>query len=89
MNDYMKDFTALKIAILRGLGSSLDNATIENVFSCLVDAERLARDTSEFWYDRHRDGRKRLDHAAQYLWGSTPPMNIKVDDVWHYTVLKV
>ena len=86
----MQGYNALKLAILADLGRA-NHATIDNVFSCLVDAENLVRSTM-CMVDRTvidcnlRDARRRLDRAAQHLWGSYPPEGVRVDDNWHYTV---
>lgn len=86
----MQDYNALKLAILAGFGCA-NYATIDNAFACLVDAENLVRSTG-YMVDRTvigaqlRDARRRLDRAAQHLWGSYPPEGIRVDDRWHYTI---
>ena len=86
----MSDFNALKLRILADFGRA-NYATIDNAFSCLVDAQNLVRSTM-CMVDRTvidcnlRDARRRLDRAAQYLWGSYPPEGVRVDDNWHYTI---
>lgn len=86
----MQDYNALKLAILADFGRA-SYATIDNAFTCLVDAENLVRSTG-YMVDRTvigaqlRDARRRLDRAAQHLWGSYPPEGVRVDNHWHYTV---
>ena len=83
----MQDHNALKLAILRALASE-DDATINNVFSCLVDAENALRVLTSYAdiADAHHTARRRLDRAAQHLWGTNPPFPVRVDENWHYTV---
>ena len=86
----MQGYNALKLAILADLGRA-NHATIDNVFSCLVDAENLVRSTG-CMVDRTvigcqlRDAQRRIDRAAQRLWGTNPPFPVRVDDNSHYTV---
>lgn len=86
----MSDYTALLHRILRALAHA-DASAIDNALVCIVDAQNLVHSTGymvdhSVIQSQHRDARRRLDRAAQFLWGSYPPEGISVDDVWHYTV---
>lgn len=86
----MNDYTALLHRILRALAQA-DAPTIDNVLTCVVDAENALRAASHM-VDRtvigaqFHDARRRLDRAAQHLWGSYPPEGVRVDNHWHYSV---
>lgn len=84
------DYVALLHRILRALAHA-DAPTIDNVLACVVDAQN-AMHAASYMVDRtvigaqFREADRRLDRAAQHLWGSYPPEGIRVDNYWHYSV---